>query len=471
MSHDKRSSRPALLVSAGAARTAQIRHPVFQVSSLDRVATDTLLRGGVAGAAVPDARRPHLAVPDARRPHLAVPNARVPHLAVPDARVPHLAVPNARVPHLAVLGRGTGAGWPLQFVTLGIKSLASLEPHAIGLTYWFDAAEEGDPYPVSVRFRGRRLDVEGKTGPTDAFQVVASLEGVLPGSGRVALTHRVNDVAPGRWLVTADARASAPAGHDGAGASARRLPRGTTEGVSTYAPFVRVRAPGVVLGAWPALVGLGVVAALTLESMLAARRGLPVLRVLLIALISSLVGLIGAKVYYRLTHREEEGGFLRTGMSIQGFVIAAIGTTLLGSVVGGLSFGPVLDVTAPSLLVGQAIGRLGCFFGGCCVGLPTSSRWGLWSSDRTVGVRRIPVQLMESALAASLALAALLTVLWVPLRVGGLVFVAGFAAYTVGRQLLFPLRDLPRKTTYGRQLTVVLAGAALVAAVGVGAFA
>src|SRR5450759_2829257 len=144
MSHDKRPSRPARLVSAGAPRTTQILHPAFQVSSLDRVATDTLLRGGVAG----------------------------------------VAVPNARVPRLAVLGRGTGAGWPLQFVTLGIKSLASLEPHAIGLTYWFDAAEEGDPYPVSVRFRGRRLDVEGKTGPADAFQVVASLEGVLPGSGR-----------------------------------------------------------------------------------------------------------------------------------------------------------------------------------------------------------------------------------------------------------------------------------------------
>src|SRR5450759_3357944 len=236
MSHDKRPSRPARLVSAGAPRTTQILHPAFQVSNLDRVATDTLLRGGVAG----------VAVPNARVPHLAVPNAGVPHLAVPDARVPHLAVPDARVPHLAVLGRGTGAGWPLQFVTLGIASLASLEPHAIGLTYWFDAVEEGDPYRVSVRFRGRRLDVEGKTGPTDAFQVVASLEGVLPGSGLVALTHRVNDVAPGRWLVTADARASAPAGQDGAGASARRLPRGTTEGVSTYAPFVRVRAPGAV---------------------------------------------------------------------------------------------------------------------------------------------------------------------------------------------------------------------------------
>src|SRR5450756_2502988 len=136
MSHDKRPSRPARPVSAGAPLTTQILHPAFQVSSLDRVATDTLLRGGVAG----------VAVPDARVPHLAAPNARVAGVAVPNARVAGVAVPDARVPRLAVLGRGTGAGWPLQFVTLGIASLASLQPHAIGLTYWFDAAEEGDPY-------------------------------------------------------------------------------------------------------------------------------------------------------------------------------------------------------------------------------------------------------------------------------------------------------------------------------------
>ena len=417
----------------------------------DWAATDTLLRGAV--------------------PRFALPGAGVPRLAVLDAPLPRVAVPGAGVPRLAVLGGGTGAGWPLQFVTLGIKSLASVGPHAIGLTYWFDAAETGDPYPVSVRFTGRRLDVEGATGPADTFQEIASLERVLPGSGRVALTHRVNGVTPGRWLVTADAHGSALPGHDGAQVSARRLPRGTTEGVSAYAPVVRVRAPGVVLGAWPALVGVGVLAALTLESVLAARRGLPVPRVLLIALIACLVGAIGAKAYYRLTHREEEGAFLTTGMSIQGFVIAAIGTFLIGSMAGGLSIGQLLDVTVPSLLAGQAIGRLGCFFGGCCVGLPTSSRWGLWSSDRNVGVRRIPVQLMESALAAVLAVAALLTVLWVALPVDGLVFIAVFAAYTVGRQVLFPLRDLPRKTTYGRQLTVVLAGAVLFAAVGVGALA
>ena len=47
----------------------------------------------------------------------------------------------------------------------------------------------------------------------------------------------------------------------------------------------------------------------------------------------------------------------------------------------------------------------------------------------------------------------------------GLVFVAGIAAYTLGRQLLFPLRELPRNTAYGRTLTMAASGLVLMAAV------
>ena len=53
--------------------------------------------------------------------------------------------------------------------------------------------------------------------------------------------------------------------------------------------------------------------------------------------------------------------------------------------------------------------------------------------------------------------------------VAGAVFVAAIAAYTFGRQLLFPWRELPRKTMHGRTvamavtLAVVLADVAIVA--------
>ena len=127
----------------------------------------------------------------------------------------------------------------------------------------------------------------------------------------------------------------------------------------------------------------------------------------------------------------------------------------------GLSPGPVLDVTAPGLLLGMMVGRFGCLLGGCCAGRPTSSRWGVWSSDRSVGVRRVPVQLFESSLAGVVAALAFFEVILFGTSAGGLVFVAGIAVYTGGRQLLFPLRGIPRTTAHGPK--VMLGSASLVA--------
>lgn len=341
----------------------------------------------------------------------------------------------------------------LQFVTLSMPALAELEPQALGLTYWFDTDDVAVPYALGVRLTGTRLDVAGKPGPKDSFQVVAKLDTVLPRTGRVALTHRITGKNPGLWKVAADGLVIPPGGDRSA---ARHLPRVTGTGHTTYAPVAGIRAPGVVLGAWPALVGLGVVAALVAQSVLSRAHGLAPGRVLVLGLLASVVGLVGAKVYYRLTHLTEKGRLLVTGMSVQGFVVAAVATFLAGGLVWSVPFGHLLDTTVPALLIGQAIGRLGCFFGGCCVGLPTASRWGLWSSDRRVGQRRIPVQLMESTVAAVLAAVTFVVVQQGPPAVDGLVFVAGFGAYTFARQLLFPLRGLPRKTAHGRQLTLVV---------------
>lgn len=42
-----------------------------------------------------------------------------------------------------------------------------------------------------------------------------------------------------------------------------------------------------------------------------------------------------------------------------------------------LPFLKIADITAVSLPLGQAIGRWGCFFAGCCYGSPTTLPWGL----------------------------------------------------------------------------------------------
>ncbi len=249
--------------------------------------------------------------------------------------------------------------------------------------------------------------------------------------------------------------------------AARPMPsRASTTGATGFAPAIRVRAPGVRLGAWPGLAGAGTAAALTVQALLAARLSLPVTSVLLLSLVACLVGLVGAKLYYLAQHPPQHRGWtnVTSGMCIQGFVLAAVGTLLVGAPIADLAIGQLLDVTAPGLLFGMAIGRVGCFLGGCCAGRLTGSRCGLWSSDRRLGVRRIPTQLFESTLALLVGLAALLALWTTTPRPAGIVFVAAIAAYTLGRQLLFPLRDLPRRTAHGRVLTMALAALVLVAA-------
>jgi phosphatidylglycerol:prolipoprotein diacylglycerol transferase len=363
---------------------------------------------------------------------------------------------------------GQHPGAALRLTQFGWAALADLGPQILGLTYRFDPARDGDPYPVTIRFVGRRVGVKHKPGPRDAFDVLTTVQRVLPGSGPVAVTTRIGDIAPGQWQVTAiPEQERKPRGPVSAAAPGRpRLPRASAAGVTGWAPVLHVVAPGVRLGAWPALVGAGTALALSVQALLSAHTQLPVLRVLAVSLIACLLGLVGAKLYYLALHRADGRRWLLSGMCIQGFVLAATGALVVGAVVVRLGVGSVLDVSAPGLMLGMTTGRFGCFLGGCCAGRCTASRWGLWSSDRRIGARRVPVQLLESAVAAAIGVTGLLVVWYDTQTPAGSVFVGVLAAYILGRQLLFPLRELPRQTNHGRVITAAVAGLVLLADLG-----
>ncbi len=353
----------------------------------------------------------------------------------------------------------TGQGWPI---------FAEVEPQALGLTYWFEAEPDGEPYAVTVRFSGRLADRRGEPGEMDDFVVEETIDRVLPGSGRIALTTRVEALTAGQWTVRAHRVAAPQRARDGRAGT--RRPRGagpaspvySASGTTGWAPMIRELAPGVHIGAWPALVAVGAITALSIQTLLATRAALPITQVLVLSGIACLVGLIGAKLYYLVQRSHDQHARARTGMCLQGFVLAALATMVAGALIAGISIGPLLDISAPGLAIGMAIGRIGCFFAGCCVGRPTASRWGRWSSNRRLGLRRVPVQLVESAVALLIAVAALAANLTTTVHPAGVVFVAVIASYTLARQVLFPLRDLPRKTALGRLLTTALSGVVLI---------
>ena len=394
---------------------------------------------------------------EGRRPGSALPPTSYAASALPPA-APTTTLARVRPPRLALRSGST----PVEVNSFTCQTLQEVQPQALGVTYWFDAAPDGAPYPVTVQISGR-LRGAPAPGQPETFTVLATVDDVLPGSGRIAVTTRVPDLPHGTWDVTATPVRPAPEGDPAAWmpVTDSQLASGTASGTTAFGPVVRVRAPGVRLGAWPALVATGTVLALVVQSLLAQRLGLPVKRLLPLSAVACLLGLLGAKTYYLATHPAERRTLLTPGMSVQGFVLVAVATLSGGSLLLGLSPGPVLDATAPGLLLAMMVGRFGCLLGGCCAGRPTSSRWGVWSSDRRLGVRRVPVQLLESSLAGVVGALALLAVLLVGTSAGGLVFVAGFAAYTAGRQLLFPLRGIPRATAHGPIL--MLGSASLVA--------
>ena len=360
-------------------------------------------------------------------------------------------------------------------------AVGAVELEALSVTHWFETEPDGQPYAATIRFTGRRIGVIGKPGARDAFVKEEAIPGVVPGSARVSVTTLVPELQPGQWTVTADlVRRTMSAGSrqsaDTRTAGAHTLPRANWSwrrwALSTgpfvpvrtrMAPFHRLtRVPAVIHGSWSGLIAVGVVVGAVVHALLLARMDVSVGSVLLVDLVAAVAGLVGAKVWYlvqrpRAAPRESIGD----GWTVDGFVLAvpAIAAALL---LLDLPVGAFFDAGTPALFFGIAIGRLGCFFTGCCAGRCTRSRWGVWSSDRRVGARRIPTQLMESATGLLIAAATLLLVLRGGTGVGGTIFVAGFATYVLVRQFLLRLRAEPHNPTRAR-LTAAVAVAVLLA--------
>lgn len=142
---------------------------------------------------------------------------------------------------------------------------------------------------------------------------------------------------------------------------------------------------------------------------------------------------------------------------------SAYGGLLAGVAVGALvvwwhrlPFGRFFDAAAPSLAVGTAIARVGCFLGGCCYGRPTDSFLGIHFPEGHLGMAKLaqgdprglhPTQLYLAA--AGLAIAVLLLTLRRRRdRRPGDLFLLGTALYAVTTFGIEFLRDDPGRWFY-----------------------
>jgi phosphatidylglycerol:prolipoprotein diacylglycerol transferase len=128
------------------------------------------------------------------------------------------------------------------------------------------------------------------------------------------------------------------------------------------------------------MVVLAVVAVIALAVLEARRVGLSEEHIYSVAL----WGIIGGILVSRLLHVIDKWDYYMAnprqiigfaGLTVYGAVFGALLAVLIYCWVKKLSFWQIGDVVAPGAIVGQAIGRIGCFINGCCYGLPTSLPW------------------------------------------------------------------------------------------------
>jgi len=219
--------------------------------------------------------------------------------------------------------------------------------------------------------------------------------------------------------------------------------------------------PTITLHTYGLLLAIAFIAGLWVASREAKRQGLDAGRVTDMAIWVLIAGLIGAKVllvlvdfhYYQRSPRELWSIFQSGGVFYGGLIGGALVAWWYARR-HGLAGWSTADALAPGVMLGQAIGRLGCFAAGCCWGKPTSLPWAVTFTDvyasRAVGTPMDtplhPSQLYESG-AAFLIFAFLLWLL-PRKRFDGQVTLAYVALYSAVRFGLEFLRGDPERGSW-----------------------
>ena len=193
-----------------------------------------------------------------------------------------------------------------------------------------------------------------------------------------------------------------------------------------------------------------------------------------------LSGLLGAKILLLVVegprYLRSWGDFvefLRSGGVFYGGLIGAVAALVVLLRKRRIGFWTFVDIAAPAVALGHAIGRLGCFSAGCCWGRECSLPWAVTFTDpvaeRNVGVPLNvplhPTQLYESA--GLLVLCGLLLALG--RRRPGQIFAVYLGGYALLRFTIEFFRGDPRGSVFGGALSTsqLIALTGLAAALGI----
>ncbi|MDF2674893.1 MAG: prolipoprotein diacylglyceryl transferase [Clostridiales bacterium] len=200
------------------------------------------------------------------------------------------------------------------------------------------------------------------------------------------------------------------------------------------------------------MISLGIVAALILGNYRGRKRGMNTDIILDIAIYGVIGGVIGGKLLFMLT---ELPYIIKNPVVIKDMLSA--GFVLYGAILGGalgvyillrrkkMSFIKYFDLLAPSVVLAQGFGRIGCFFAGCCYGKPTNGPFGVIfrnSNYAPTDIHIHPTQIYSSL--GDFAIAGILIYFASKPRKDGQVGGLYMILYSIGRFFIEFLRDDPR---------------------------
>lgn len=139
------------------------------------------------------------------------------------------------------------------------------------------------------------------------------------------------------------------------------------------------------------LIALGVLMGTFVAMKAAKRKGLDEENVLDLLLIALPAAIIGARAYYVIFSWDYYQGdwskildFRSGGLAIHGGLIAAVLVGYLYAKKKKINFWLLADIAAPSIILGQAIGRWGNYMNGEAHGGPTNLPWGIMIDGQKV---------------------------------------------------------------------------------------
>jgi phosphatidylglycerol---prolipoprotein diacylglyceryl transferase len=156
-------------------------------------------------------------------------------------------------------------------------------------------------------------------------------------------------------------------------------------------------------------IATGFLIALTLASREAKRQDVPNESVIDVGFYALIAGIIGSRLFFIFTnwqhyseHPLDIVKIWEGGLVFYGGVLFALPTVMWVAGKRGLPLWKTADIWAPSIAIGHAIGRLGCFSAGCCYGKPAEGvPWSVIFTDpdslAIIGMPLHPTQIYEAS--------------------------------------------------------------------------